>query len=87
MAVVAPKKNLPSEVKFLPLSFMSPTEIQGWKKLVCFFFGQTHTRNNQSDCIKAFKALPNARLFPSSRRALRSYKWYLANRRTTAYHL
>ncbi|KNZ55872.1 uncharacterized protein VP01_1375g1 [Puccinia sorghi] len=40
--VIAPqKKPAFCKVKFLPFSSMSPTELQGWEKLVCFFLGRT----------------------------------------------
>ena len=40
--VIAPR-NQPAfcKVKFLPFSSMSSTELQGWERLVCFFFGRT----------------------------------------------
>ncbi|KNZ61658.1 uncharacterized protein VP01_1373g6 [Puccinia sorghi] len=47
--VIAPRgKEAFFQVKFMPFSSMSPKEIQGWEKLVCFFL-------NHTNCVEAVK--------------------------------
>ncbi|KNZ44919.1 hypothetical protein VP01_8691g1, partial [Puccinia sorghi] len=58
------------KVKFLPFRSMSPTEPQGWEKLVCFIFGRTQFADSWRKCSKRgewFGNLVKTRLLLSGR--------------------